>query len=150
LALSTDDLPTPAARELEGQFQNAADLEVVVLHRVGHFDVAARKLFARLPAEIHPAGQLAHHQYVNALELLGFERRRVGERRMDLHRPQVGEDPQPFAQREQALLGPDPGLGIVVLRRADGAEQNRIGGLTRRQRPIRQCRSVPIDRLAAD
>ena len=42
------DLLAPAAGEAERELQDATDLVVVILHRVGHLDVAAGQLLARL------------------------------------------------------------------------------------------------------
>ena len=144
------DLAAPAAGEAERQLQDAADLVVVILERVGDLDVAAGQLLARLPAEVQAAGQLAEDQHVHALELLGLERRRVDQRWMDLDRAQVGEDAEPLAQRQEALLRPDLAVGIVPLRPAHGAQQHGVARLARGQRLVGQRRAMPIDRAAAD
>ena len=78
-------------------------------------------------AEVEAAGELAEDQAVDALEQLGLERRGVDERRLDGDRAQVGEQPEAAAQREQRLLRPDRGVGVVPLRPADRAEQHGVG-----------------------
>ena len=60
---------------------------------------------ARLLAEVDPAGQLADDEQVGALDHLALERAGVVQRRQRPDRPQVGEQAEPLAQAEQALLG---------------------------------------------
>ena len=46
---------------------------------------------------------------------------------MDADRPQVREQSQAAAEREQRLLRPDRGRWIGPLRSADGAQEDRVG-----------------------
>ena len=73
-------------------------------------------------------------------EPLRLERRGVDERRVHLDRPQVREDAEPLAQRQQPLLGPDLRRRVVPLRAADGAEQHRVGTPGTRPAPRRSAR----------
>ena len=56
-------------------------------------------------AEVGVAGELAHEQDVDAVEQLGADRREVHQALVDRDRPQVGEQLERLAQREQAVLG---------------------------------------------
>ena len=77
-------------------------------------------------AKIQPAGQLAHHQQIDAGQLFGAQRRGGSQLGIDLHRAQVGEDAQRLAQRQQPLLGAHRSGRVIPLRAADGAQQHRI------------------------
>ena len=60
--------------------------------------------------------------------MLAPQRAGVVERRQRADRAQVGEQPEPLAQAEQALLGPRlVGVGRVPLRAADRGEQDAVG-----------------------
>ena len=84
--------------------------------------------------EVHAAGQLADDQQVDALEQLGPERRRRDKGRVDLDRPQVGEQPEPAAQREERLLRSDGRGRIGPFRAADRTQQDRVGTTGRSRR----------------
>jgi hypothetical protein len=92
---------TPSPGELECHLDDPSDLRLRVRQRVA--GDARPRLAGRLrPAsEIEPARQLADDQQVDALEEVGTERRRRHERRVDGHRPEVREQPEAAAQREE-------------------------------------------------
>ena len=80
-------------------------------------------------AEIDAAGEFAHDDDVEALDDLALQGRGVGEGRIADRRAQVGEEAEILAQAQQPGLGPR-GIGHVrPFRAADGAEQDRVGGL---------------------
>ena len=109
--------------------------------------IAARpsSVSARLAglAEVQPGGELADDQAVDALEQLGLERRRVDQLAVDGDRAQVREQAEAAAEREQRLLRADGGVGVVPLRPADRAEQDRVGVAARLHvlGPARRCRT---------
>ncbi len=114
-----------AASQIEGQTHDALDLEIHVFEGVEHTQ-AALGLLAALLAEVQAAGQLTQDQHVAALDALALERRGVDQLGVAADGAQVGEQPEPFANREQALLGARLGVRIVPLRAADGAEHDRV------------------------
>ena len=106
--------PTRAIRSI-----SASDVDAGVVGRVA-VEAAV--------AEVDAAGELAHHEQVGALDPLALERAGVEQRRAGPHRAQVGEQAEPLAQAEQALLGARRvGVGGVPLRAADGGEQHGVG-----------------------
>ncbi len=112
--------------------------------------VAREILGATLLAEVDAAGQFADDHDVGAAQHLRLERRDVEQCGMNRHRPQVGEQVQPFAQSEQSLLGANLRLRIGPLRSADSPEQHCVGRAARGQRLRRQRGLRFIDRGAAN
>ena len=101
-------------------------------------------------AEVDAARQLADHEDVDALELLGLQRRGRGELGRRRDGPQVREQAERLADREQALLGAVLHGNVGPLRPADGAEQDarrRLAGCDRR---VGQRRAGGVVRRAAD
>jgi hypothetical protein len=76
--------------------------------------------------------------------------RHVEQRRVNRHGPQVREQVETLAQRQQSLLGTNLCLGIGPLRPTDRAEQHRVGRTARRQGLRRQRRLHLIDCRASD
>ena len=102
-------------------------------------------------AEVDPAGQLAHHEQVGAGDPLLPQRAGGDQRRARADRPQVGEQPQPLAKAEQALLGARRiGIGRVPLRSADGAEQHRVRVPAGLEHLVGERDPVGVDRGPAD
>ena len=78
-------------------------------------------------AEIHSSGELTHAHEVGALDKLPLQRRLVNQGGESLHRPQVCVEPELLAHREQTLLRPDPGCGVIVVAGvADRSEEDRV------------------------
>ena len=65
---------------------------------------AVDRLAALGPAEVEPAGQLAHDEQVRIAPHLGSQRRGIGERLMGAHGPQVREQLEARAQAQQRVL----------------------------------------------
>ncbi len=114
-------------------------------------DVAAGQLLARLRRpKYRPPVSSRTTSRSTPVEPLGLERRGVDQRRVDLDRAQVGEQPEPLAEREQALLGPDLARRdrpTSARRRRRAAPRRRLAG---RQRLVGQRGAVPVDATAAD
>ena len=107
--------------------------------------------FEAAVAEVDAAGQLAHHEQVGALDPLALERARVEQRRAGPHRAQVGEQAEPLAQAEQALLGARlRRVGGVPLGAADGGEQHGVGAAAGVEHLVGQRGAVRVDRGAAE
>ena len=62
------------ARQLKGDHGNTMDLIFVIRQRVNGAATCWRHLFTRRLAEVETAGELAHHEHVNALQTLGLQR----------------------------------------------------------------------------
>ena len=88
---------------------------------------------ARL-AEIDVAGQLAHDQDVQPRHHLGRSVEAPRQFRVHLRRAQIGEQAEFLAQAEDRLLRALGARQRVVLRVADGAEQDRVGLARQRER----------------
>jgi L-2-hydroxyglutarate oxidase len=65
-------------------------------------------------------------------------------------RPQVGEEAQLLADREQALFGADLGLGVVPLGPPHGSQQDRVGFAAERDRLRGQRGAAAVDGDPAD
>ena len=104
---------------------------------------------ARLP-EVRAAGELAHHDEVDAAHHLGPQRGVFDEARMHAHRAQVGEHLERGAQPEQAGAGALVTGEVVPFRSADGAEQHRVRGPGRRQALRGQRCARLVDGAATD
>ena len=117
-------------RQFEGDARNPLDLERVVDLRVDAALLAVAEIddLLRL-AEIDAAGQLAHDQYVEALDDLLLQRGGCGKRRIADRGPQIGEKLQdPCASLQQAGLRADVVGHSIPFRPADRAEQHGVGG----------------------
>ena len=64
---------------------------------------------------------------------------------MDGDRPEVGEQLEAAAEREERLLGPDARVRVVPVRSADRAEQDRVGVAGRSHVLVSEGRSVGVD-----
>jgi len=100
-------------------------------------------------SEVRAARQLAHEQDVHAFEQVGAQRGVPGQRGIDLHRAQVGEQVEVLAQLEQALLRADRRGGVGPLRPADRAEQHGVGALAGGQRVVGERVPYGVDGAAA-
>ena len=102
-------------------------------------------------AEVDAAGELAHDEQVGALDALAAQRAGVEQRARRADRAQVGEQLEPLAQAEQALLGARlRRVGRVPLGAADGGEQDGVGVLAGLERLGGERGAVLVDRGAAD
>jgi len=138
------------ARRLEGHPADAGDLDLVVHHRVARLALAADDAHPARLAEVQAAGQLAHHQQVDAVDDLGAQRRGLDQRREHAGGTQVGVQAQLLADAQQALLGAPVHRQRVPLRPAHGAEQHGTALLGQRHRLVAQRRPVGVDRRPAD
>ena len=101
-------------------------------------------------AEVDAAGQLADDEQVGAGDPLLAQRAGADQGRAGPHRAQVGVEAHSLAQAEQALLGARRvGVGGVPFRAADGAEQDRVGGLAGVEDLVGEGGAVRVDRAAA-
>ena len=134
-----------AAGRLEGGAGDPLDFGGVVLAGVvGGVAVAAGV------AEVDAAGELADDQQVGAGDPLLAQRAGADQGRARPDRAQVGVEAHPLAQAEQALLGARRvGVGGVPFGTADGAEQDRVGGLAGLQHLVGEGDAVRVDRAAA-
>ena len=126
------------ARGLECDSRDPLDL----LARVDA-DVGGGVGGARLLAEVDPAGELAHHHEIGAVDHLALQRARVVQRRQRAHRPQVGEQAEPLSQSQQPLLRTRlRRIGRVPLRarRPPRAAPRRQPGRRRVSRRSARCR----------
>src|SRR5262249_23950543 len=80
---------------------------------------------------------------------LGLERRSVDQRLVQECRAKIGEDAEPRAQNEQAGFGFELRRVVVVLRRADSAEQHGVARQAGLQRGVGQWRPLFLQRLPA-
>ena len=102
-------------------------------------------------AEVQAARKLTHDHKVDAIDDLGLERGRTGQRIENLHGAQVGVQTQTLADAKQASLGTrGVGVGGVPLRAAHGSQQHGVGGLSGLERFLRQRIARGIDGGAAD
>ena len=113
-------------------FERAAPNAVRAIRSISSVRVGAHVggevLGAGLLAEVDPAGELAHDEQVGALDPLAPQGRGFIQRRQRLDGAQVGVQPEPLAQPEQALLGPRRvRVGGVPLGPADRRQQHRVG-----------------------
>src|SRR5690349_18180494 len=116
----------PGPGELEAQPDDAPDLGLRVRQRVpGDALPGGAGRLLPLP-EVDATGELPDDQQVDAGEELRPERRRRHERRVDRHRPEVCEQLQLAAEREQALLRANGRGRVVPLRPAQRAQQDRV------------------------
>ena len=116
-----------------------------------HVIVPGAILIAPFAAEVHVAGQLAAHEQVHAARhAVGFQRARVGERRMHLRGAQVDEHAERLADAEQTHFGADRGVERVPLRAADRAHEHAVGCQARVDGRLRQRFAHRIDGRSAD
>ena len=143
--------PRRLPRQLEREPDDPGDLVLGVGQRVERGPGAG--LAGRLGpvAEVDPAGQLADDQHVDAREQLRAERRRAGQRRVDGHRPQVGEQAEAATQGEERLLraGP-PRPGRTTSGPPTAPEQDRVGRAAGGQVLVADGDPVRVDGGAAD
>ena len=123
-------LAAPGPGELEREADDTADLLLRVRQRVtgGALARIAGRFLAR--SEVHAASQLTDDEEVDAGEEIGAKRRCRNERRVNGYRSQIGEQPQPAAQREQGLLRSDLRVRVVPAGATDRAEEDGIGAAT--------------------
>jgi hypothetical protein len=88
---------------------------------------------ARL-AEIDIAGQFPDNENVQPRDDFGFERRCIGQLRIENGRAQVGKQAQCLAQPQNGLLGTQGALERIIFPVAHGSEQHCIGSLGQIQR----------------
>jgi hypothetical protein len=69
---------------------------------------------------------------------------------MHSHRSEIRVYAQLFSKAEQSLFGPLTRVGIVPARTTDGAEENGVGGLAKRECFGRERRTARIERAATD
>ena len=114
---------------LKSNVGDAADFAFAVPHGVEAFALAVfqRADAARL-AEIDVAGEFAHNQNVQPGHNFGFERGGVGQLFIQNGGAQVGKQIQICADGQEAALGAQRAVKLVVLGRTDCAEQHGIGG----------------------
>ena len=114
------------SRQLEGDDGDATDLVFVVREGVDRAPAARRRLFSRRLPEVETAGQLAHHEHVDALEALCLERRRPDQLGQDRDGAKVCKEVEARAQGEERLLRAHAGVGVVPLRAAHRSEEQRV------------------------
>ena len=94
--------------------------------------------------------QLPHHHHVHAFQHRGFERTGVGQQRVDLHRPDIGEHAHVGPDIQQALLRTHRGVWVVPLGTSHRAEQHRVVRPRHRPHLIGEGDAVLVYRDAAD
>ena len=140
----------PAAGGVEGHPGDAFDLRSGVDQGVdAPFAAVGLGGDALGVPEVDAAGQFAHDHEVRPLHHLGLEGRGPRQRREQLDRPQVGEQPQLLAQRQQGPLRTDGVVQPVPLGSAHGSQHHRVAGLGHGQDIIGQGFPVGIDGRAA-
>jgi hypothetical protein len=143
------ELAAPLLGLLEAHLGDPVDLVVAVGHGVEGALTGVGLQPALGGAEIHAAGELAHHQQIHPLDHLTLEGGGLDQRRDDLHRPQVGEQAQAGPQPQQAGFGALLAGQAVVAGGADGGQQHRIAAAAGLQRAGRQGFTGGIDGRAA-
>ena len=104
---------------------------------------------ARLPV-VQAPGQLADDEHVGAGEHLGLEGTGRLEAGPEPRGPQVREEPELAADRQQRRLRPPRGVAVVERGIADGAEQDGVGAPRGGERLVGQRRQAAPQRRAAD
>ncbi len=108
------------------------------------------RLAAFLVTKINPASQFTHDDEIDASKIFRLYRRGIVESRVRTDRPQIGEQAEFFAQREQSLFRPYQRFRIGPFRPADSTKQNRIGLAAQGHRLLRHRTALGIDRGTAD
>jgi hypothetical protein len=140
----------PAARQLEGEPHHAPDLVLVVDQRVdGTAALGGRRLLRRTP-EVDAASELAHDQQVDIVEALGAQRRCVDERPVDRDRPEVREQSEPAAKREQRLLRTDRRVRVGPGGPTHRAEEDRVRPGAHGNVLVADGGAIRVDRGTAD
>jgi hypothetical protein len=98
--------------------------------------------------EVGPARQFSHDEHVDALDHLALEGRGAEQRGQGLDGPQVGERPQMLSQLQQPGFGAHG--GVVEVRVADRAEQDRVRGEGGLERLLRDGFALFADGRATD
>ena len=120
------DLVVALACQFKGRTGHTGNLGFgVTLGVDAHALVAFHENPARF-AEIHARGQLAHDHDIQARHDFFFQRRKVGQSVKALRGAQVGKQVHLFAQPQQAALGLDREIELVIFRPAYSAQQNAV------------------------
>ena len=110
-----------------GNRRNPLDFSTGVQHRiVGAVTVAH---FLTL-AEVDAAGQFAHEEDIDTLNQVGTQRHMFGQRRVDAHRSQVGEQAEVLPHLQQTLFRTNRGSRVRPLRATDSRQEDGVGLLT--------------------
>ena len=117
------------AGELEGGAGDAGDLALGVALGVDADPLVALGEDAARLAEVDAGGELADDEDVEAGDDVALERGEVGERVEALGGAEVGVEVHLLAQAQEAALGLEREVELVVLRAADRAEENGVGRL---------------------
>ena len=139
-----------AAGQVEAHPGDAIDLPVEVGHGVEgpHGPIGLHPPLGG--TEVHAAGELAHHQQIDPLDHLRPQAAGADQGRNDLDGPQVGEQSQAGAQRQQAAFGSQFPRQAVAARIADRGQQHRIGLAAGLQGALGQGNAVGVDRRCTD
>ena len=133
---------TAELRGLEGHVTDALDLALLIHHGVDDFDVAIWQCGAAFGlAKIEAAREFPHAEYVKtALHQVRTDGRGSGERRVTDAGAEVGKQAKVFANGQQGgALWLFIGWQAFPFWATDGAEEDRIAGLTGTDRFRRQC-----------
>ncbi|MNJ54906.1 hypothetical protein D3C77_503680 [compost metagenome] len=130
---------------------DTADFALAVWQGVVGLTLAACQLTgAAWRAEVDAAGQFANDENIQAGDDFRFQRRSVGQLRVEDRRAQVGEQAQLRTDLQQAALGANVALDLVPFRPANGAEQHGVGLACTFQGLVGQRHAVLVDGGATD
>src|SRR5512140_2310332 len=118
-------LPPPRGK-LEGQLKHAGYLKIMVFQCVHHPHMVRHCITSSWFPKIESACQFAHHHNIYSSYPLGFQRRRIDQRRVWLHWAEVCVEAKLLPETQEPLLRPQWCERIVPFGPANSSEQHRI------------------------